>query len=87
LLGGVLVTCDDDVLGRLRDDYPGWDIGRLTMFNGGPGLWLATRDRVLSTGEMCDGLLHTLAADTAEQLRSALAAQRRLEMSASREPV
>jgi hypothetical protein len=49
-------------------------------------MWMATRDRVLTTDEMCDGLLHTLAADTAEHLRSALAEQHKLEMSASREP-
>jgi hypothetical protein len=81
------MTCGTDVLAQLRADFPGWAIGRPPVLAGGRGSWMATRKELLGTDEVDGGLSHTLTADTAGQLRSALAAQRRLEMSAFREPV
>jgi hypothetical protein len=72
------MTCGDDVLARLRADYPAWDIVRAG------GQWLATRERVLFEVEMAYGLRHVLTADTAGRLRAALAAQHQLEMGVSR---
>jgi hypothetical protein len=78
-LRGVVVTCGDDVVARLRGDYPAWDIVRAG------GQWLATRERVLFEVEMSCGLRHVLTADTAGRLRAALAAQHNLETGVSRE--
>jgi hypothetical protein len=73
------MTCGDDMLARLRDDYPAWDIARAG------GQWLATRERVLFEVEMSYGLWHVLIADSAGQLWDALAAQHALETSVFRE--
>lgn len=73
------MTIDDHVLARLRNDYPDWDVVRAG------GQWLATRERVLFEVEMSYGLRHVLIADSAGQLRDALAAQHALAMGVSRE--
>jgi hypothetical protein len=76
----------DDALGRLQQDFPGWDIGRPPTHTGEGGVWLATRKGVLNTDEMRGGLLHTVVADTAEQLRDALAEQQQIEAGAPQKP-
>ena len=75
-----------DSLGRLQQDFPGWDIGRSPARAGEVGVWLATRKGVLGAEEMRDGLLHTVVGDTAEQLRDALAEQRQIETGTPQEP-
>ena len=72
---------DDDAtaLARLKADWPGWDIFRSRGDGGDLAAWYAARWRVLSDEEMTAGLVHTLDADTAEELREALAEQHRIE--------
>jgi hypothetical protein len=79
-------SAEEMVLARLRESFPHWHIGRFVASNDEPCAWMATRRRVLTTGEMRRGLMHSLVADSAERLRDALAGQRRIELSAIREP-
>ncbi|MBC6457122.1 hypothetical protein [Actinomadura sp. HBU206391] len=76
---------DEERLTRLRAEHPGWNIWRARTATGGPGMWMATRDRVLTTEEMYDGLAHTLAEDRSDLLGDALAAQRRIEIARAQE--
>ncbi|GAA2085988.1 hypothetical protein [Actinomadura alba] len=75
------MTVDDRVsLERLQDDFPGWHVWRARTATGEAGTWWATRrDRVLTTEEMRAGLAHTVAGDTADELRDALVGQRDIE--------
>ncbi|MGH3390558.1 MAG: hypothetical protein ACRDOO_16960 [Actinomadura sp.] len=78
-------SADARALTRLRESHPGWDIERFGALKGGRDVWMATRTRVLTAGEMRGGLLHSLIGDAAERLRDALADQRRIELGAARE--
>lgn len=73
------MTDDATVLAELKADWPSWDIFRSRGDGGEPAAWYAARWRVLTDAEMNAGLVHTLDADTAEQLRQALAEQHRIE--------
>jgi hypothetical protein len=76
---------DEDRIARLRAEHLGWNIWRARTATGGAGMWMATRDRVLTTEEMYDGLAHTLAEDCADRLGAALVEQRRIEVTRAQE--
>ena len=70
---------DATVVAEFPTDWPDWQIWRSRDDDGEPDSWYATRDRVLSDAEMESGLAHTLAADSARELRELLVEQRRIE--------
>lgn len=74
-----MVDADGVITARLQDDFPNWDVSRSRNSAGKPGGWSATRNHVLNGAEMGAGLLHQLQADTARDLRAALAEQARIE--------
>jgi hypothetical protein len=77
------MTSDDDAIVRLRSEHPCWGIGRFSVPREvGDEVWVATRNRVLTTDEMRDGLAHTLVEESAEGLRKALAQQDNIALDA-----
>jgi hypothetical protein len=82
------MTCSDDaiVLAELKADWPTWDVFRSIDNDGEPADWYAARWRVLTEDEMTAGLAHTLAENTADDLRKALAEQLKIETGRSEEP-
>lgn len=63
----------------LQQTFQGWSFWRARDSEGKLASWWANRERLLTEKEMSQGLHHTLAADTLEELRALLEDQTRLE--------
>jgi hypothetical protein len=74
-----MVDGDGIIARQLSEAFPGWNVWRSYDDAGKPRDWYANRDHVLTGAEMYAGLAHTLAADTALELRAVLERQVELD--------
>jgi hypothetical protein len=81
--GGAKVhaSTDEETLDQLRAQFPGWPPWRPRRRDGEPSSWAATRR------DESAGVDPTVVANTAEELRAALAEQRALVERSGRRPI